>query len=185
MSLGADGLIVVALLGKLRQLARAAPPGILALSTTDILNSIRLPGLDMAPASLTTFRSFAAVASGAPTSVPAPASQTRSTFNHTAPAFTPAARRSFSAAPSPSLALWQAGRGSFLSAAGGGGGGTSSRGHRRGLATAAEDVAHAQDNAEKVQPGHLVEFKVGNNYNLGLVLRPSLKPNLWEIEDES
>lgn len=185
MSPGADGLILQALLGKLRQLARAAPPDILTLSSTDILNSIRLPGSAMAPATLTSLRSFAAVTSGAPPPGPATVSQTRTTFNHAAPAFTPASRLTFSTAPASSFSLWNTGRASHLLASAAGGSGASARGHRRNLATAAEDVAHAQDNVDKVHPGRLVEFKAGNNYNLGLVLRPSVKSaSLWDIEDE-
>ncbi len=148
----------------------------------------------MGPTSLTSLRGFHTAPSAAPAHHPAPAAaqprSSSSSLNLAAPVFTPSIRQYFSSAglglasPTTGNLFPNVQRGSTLV--------TSAAGNsRRKLATAAEDVAHAQDSADKVHEGRLVEFKLSNGSSaLGLVLRLSPKGSggnspFWDIEDES
>lgn len=194
---GAELIIVQALLAKLSKLARSATLEILPTSRSDLLHVLRGPGIAMGPTSLSSLRGFHAAPSGAtahvsPSAAPAAAAQPRSSsLNLVAPVFTPSIRQYFSSAglglsSATTGNLFQNTRGSSLTTS------ASGNGPRRNLATAAEDVALAQDSADKIQEGRLVEFKLNNgSYALGLVLRLSPKGGggsnspFWEIEDES
>jgi exoribonuclease II len=196
--LGSELIILQALFRKLSNIASAATLEILPTSRSDLLNILRGSGVAMGPTSLTSLRGFHAAPSGGGTAThyPASAAQPRSSssssssLNLAAPVFTPSIRHHFSSKNSASGGLGLA-TGNLFHQARGATLTTAATGNsRRKLATAAEDVAYAQDSAERVQEGRLVEFKLSNGaHALGLVLRLSPKSSgnspFWDVEDES
>jgi hypothetical protein len=177
-----EAVIVLQVLRKLRQLAQAASPSL--PSAPYAMEGFFAGRLPAAPSSLVSLRTFAAApAAGGRDAPPRP----RHARGAAASAPAAAQRAVHSSSYQHQHRAWQAlhagaprasGRPAAAAAVLAG----ASPNARRDLATAAAEVARAQQDVDCVAVGSLLEFKRDGGYMLGRALRTAPAHATWEVE---